>query len=197
MSLTTERNPALQRILHETEQLIREKGCQGTTLKKIMSRTNLSKGAIYHYFKSKDELFGWILKEKVERTNQKFWETVNPEAPELEKPLQAIAYGMDSTSKEQDITNSIFVYFLGKKDDSTVNQILRDYYVYSEQKASEWIQAGQKKGVITEQINSEKTAALFITFSYGLRTLAIVAPEQVTPTLKDFYQLMASTLRGK
>ncbi|WP_175471903.1 helix-turn-helix domain-containing protein [Paenibacillus naphthalenovorans] len=38
-----------QFILSTTEQLIKEKGCQQTTLQDIMERTGLSKGAIYHY----------------------------------------------------------------------------------------------------------------------------------------------------
>ncbi|ALS22500.1 MULTISPECIES: TetR/AcrR family transcriptional regulator [Paenibacillus] len=63
-----------QFILSTTEQLIKEKGCQQTTLQDIMERTGLSKGAIYHYVKSKDELFGKILLGYMEELNHSFHE---------------------------------------------------------------------------------------------------------------------------
>ena len=58
-------NPTFQHILAITEELILEKGCRHTTLKSIIERTGLSKGAIYHYVDSKDELFRLILQSKV------------------------------------------------------------------------------------------------------------------------------------
>ena len=64
---TSHDNPSFQNILLTTEELILEKGCRNTTLKDIIERTGLSKGAIYHYVASKDELFGLILKTKIEQ----------------------------------------------------------------------------------------------------------------------------------
>lgn len=50
-----------EKLLDETERLIKEKGCQKTTLKDIMERTGLTKGGIYHYVESKNELFAQLM----------------------------------------------------------------------------------------------------------------------------------------
>lgn len=56
-------SPTLRAVLETTEQLAAEIGCQNTTLQEIIKRSGMSKGAIYHYVQSKDELFGLILEE--------------------------------------------------------------------------------------------------------------------------------------
>ena len=61
-------------LLDTTKQLILEKGCAATTLNDIITRSGLSKGAIFHYVKSKDELFSWVLKERLEEINRRFFE---------------------------------------------------------------------------------------------------------------------------
>lgn len=69
-------NPSFQLLLTATEELILEKGCQQTTLQDIMKRSGLSKGAIYHYVKSKDELLGLLLQRRFAAISQRFYQTV-------------------------------------------------------------------------------------------------------------------------
>jgi AcrR family transcriptional regulator len=52
-----------ERILKESINLFLHKGYQGTSIKDITDAVNLTKGAIYWYFKSKDELLETILDE--------------------------------------------------------------------------------------------------------------------------------------
>jgi AcrR family transcriptional regulator len=56
-----------ERIVQETTNLFLRKGFNGTTIKEITSAVGLTKGAIYWYFASKDELLETIL-DKWERT---------------------------------------------------------------------------------------------------------------------------------
>lgn len=44
------------KILEASENLFAEKGFDATTMQDIMARSGLSKGAIYHHFKSKEEI---------------------------------------------------------------------------------------------------------------------------------------------
>ncbi|WP_245602145.1 TetR/AcrR family transcriptional regulator [Peribacillus kribbensis] len=46
-----------------------EIGCKNTTLQEIIKASGLSKGAIYHYVSSKDELFGLIFQNKLQEIN--------------------------------------------------------------------------------------------------------------------------------
>ena len=52
-----------QRIVKESINLFLRKGFKGTTMEEITDAVNLTKGAIYWYFKSKDELVETILEE--------------------------------------------------------------------------------------------------------------------------------------
>ena len=47
----------VQRVLDAAAHLFVEKGYDGTSLQDIISETKLSKGAIYHHFSSKEEIF--------------------------------------------------------------------------------------------------------------------------------------------
>ena len=62
----------LKAVLETTERLAAEIGCQNTTLQEIIKRSGMSKGAIYHYVQSKDELFGLILEEHMIRKVEEY-----------------------------------------------------------------------------------------------------------------------------
>ena len=52
-----------QRIVNESINLFLRKGFQGTTMEDVTDAVNLTKGAIYWHFKSKDHLVETILEE--------------------------------------------------------------------------------------------------------------------------------------
>lgn len=58
-----------QYLLSATKELIRDIGCSKLTFKNIMERTNLSKGAIYHHVKNKNQLLALVLLEKIGRAH--------------------------------------------------------------------------------------------------------------------------------
>lgn len=188
--------PGYPILLQTTEALIQEKGCQRTTLREIMERSGLSKGAIYHYVKSKDELFGLVLKERLAKVNQRFQEAVNTDSPDLETPLSAIVQGMTHVDNPADVTNRIFIYLLGKKDDPAVEALLQEIYRIAEENAIAWIEAGQDSGVIAQEVDAKKAAHLFIVLSYGLRVRAMVEPHDPAFTMGDFHAYMYHILRG-
>ena len=47
----------VQLILDTAARLFMEKGYDGTSLQDILEETHLSKGAIYHHFNSKEDIF--------------------------------------------------------------------------------------------------------------------------------------------
>lgn len=176
MSNNLHKNASFQHILDTTEQLIKEKGCRHTTLQDIIERTGLSKGAIYHYVSGKDELFGLVLKAKMEQMDTNFHGVVERTSPkDAVLPTQFIAGGMASQTEGHDVTSKIFTYLLGQIDNPKVESLLKDIYGFSLNTAKSWIQTGQKAGAIPEEINAEKMAALFMVFTYGLRVQNIIS----------------------
>jgi len=78
------------RLLAAAKELIPEKGCASITMKDIMERSGLSKGAIFHHVKTKDEIFAWLLLERLEETDRRFAEETEREEKTFEGPLARI-----------------------------------------------------------------------------------------------------------
>lgn len=187
--------PNLRHLLSITEQLIQEKGCKKTTLQDIIRVSGLSKGAIYHYVRSKDELFGLILQIKMEKTNDDFHKEKKKANTGLEGPLRAIANGMKYLTDEKDVTNVIFIYLLGRKEEPAISDILSYIYDHSFHLSVSWIEAGQRAGVIIEDLDAKQTAIMFMTFSFGLRVRAMIDPSNMANVSQEFHELMRNTLR--
>lgn len=191
----TTANQTFQTIMDTAQTLIQEKGCRQTTLQDIIRETGLSKGAIYHYVSSKDELLGLILKSRVEQMNARFTDVVNrPQPTGLEDPLQLIAEGMGRTSNHQDVTNKIFIYLLSQMDNPKVAEIVQQVYDYTLQTCTRWIEIGQMHGVIPSEVNRGATAEMLVMMMYGLRVQNTIAQQPSRFTTQDLAAFMRKTL---
>lgn len=61
-----ERQARLDTVLRATRTLVRERGFAGATTKSIAEQCELSEATLFHYFKSKDEIFTSLLFEGIE-----------------------------------------------------------------------------------------------------------------------------------
>ncbi|CAG7644365.1 hypothetical protein PAESOLCIP111_04679 [Paenibacillus solanacearum] len=190
----TSLNESYQLILDTAEALIREKGCRQTTLQDIMTRTGLSKGAIYHYVTGKDELLGRLLQSRVEQTNAKFHEVVNdPDTHGLEKPLQLIAQAFGAV-KHDDVSNQIFLYLLSRMDDRKVSDIMKGIYQYTLDTCANWIEAGQRAGAIPAEADKLQLAEGMLMFMYGLRVQNTIRQESSRMNAQEVTQFMFRVL---
>ncbi|KIL39980.1 hypothetical protein SD70_16475 [Gordoniibacillus kamchatkensis] len=195
-SKSTQRTASFQLILETAEQLIGEKGCRQTTLQDIIDRSGLSKGAIYHYVSGKDELFGLILKARMEAVNERFERAVAEAAQgEAKAPIQSIARSMVANAGQETVSSKIFTYLLSQIDNPKVAAIMHDVYEYSLQTSSRWIEVGQKAGAIPESVDARQMANLFVVFMYGMRVHRLIAQDSGTQlTEEDVFRLLFRTL---
>lgn len=188
---------SLQQILDAAERLIKEKGCRQTTLQDIITSSGLSKGAIYHYVSGKDELFGMILKSKMETMNARFLQAVTQSAErDARMPVQSISEGMTSSTDKEQVSNKIFTYLLSQVDNPKVADVLREVYQYSLQTATAWITTGQQKGAIPPEIDAGHMASMYMVFTYGLRVRNTIMQdtEGAIPT-EDIFGLLIHSLK--
>jgi AcrR family transcriptional regulator len=186
----------LQTILSVTELLISKKGCRQTTLQDIVRESGLSKGAIFHYVSSKDELLGLILKSRVEQMNNRFTEIVNhPRTAGLADPLELIAEGMMRTSSHEDVSNKIFVHLLSPLDNAKVAEIVQDVYTFTLKTCTRWIDIGKLHGVIPPIVDSESTAEELVLFMYGLRIQNTVTRDQGRHTVQNLAAFLIRSLQ--
>ena len=190
-------NPSFQHILSITEEIILEKGCRSTTLKDIIERSGLSKGAIYHYVDSKDELFGLILKAKIGETNDKFNLSIMQSIKEenlSQRRFGVVSEFFNSRQNTNDIGNLIFIYLLSQENEK-VKKILGDIYKYSKETGAQWIKMGQENGVIPDTMDAAKMSTLLMTFSYGLRVTQILSTsDEDKVDSGDIFKMIMKTL---
>ncbi|WP_127587483.1 TetR/AcrR family transcriptional regulator [Paenibacillus koleovorans] len=163
------RKQTIQLLLSSTKSLIQQKGCHAVTMKDIMDVSGLSKGAIFHYVNSKDEIFAWVLQERLEETNEQFMDEVERGERNFEGPMRRIAGRLSVLEDPQDVTNKVLMYLLGKEEDPAVAEALKQFYARSVELSKQWIVTGQQHGVIPDSINADQTAEMFVLLSFGLR----------------------------
>lgn len=186
---------SLRQLMETTEHLILEKGCKKTTLQDIIRRSGLSKGAIYHYVRSKEELYGLILRNHSVNVDDSFFKQASKETAGLDEPLSAIVSHLDYLTDKDDVRNIIFIYLLGLKDNPVIIELLSNIYEASLKNAISWVETGQKAGVIKSELDPQSTAKMFMSFSYGLRVRGMLEEEDISHEINDFYNLMKNTLQ--
>lgn len=193
-------NPSYKLLLETAEKLVKEKGCRLTTLQQIMLSTGLSKGAIYHYVKSKEELFGLILAAYIERINDSF-DLAAEQSCSLEIPLRAIVEGLDQLQEKDSAANQILTYLLSQKDKPGIANVLQQFHERSTAALLHWIESGQHEGIIGSDVDARKAAEQGVMLAYGMCVRNIMlADTQLSPARafekEDFYQFMLLILKG-
>lgn len=182
-------------LLDSTKELIREKGCHSVTMKDIMDRSGLSKGAIFHYVKSKDEIFAWVLQQRLNETNERFMNEVEQGGKTFDRPMQKIIDSLPALEDTQDVTNKVLIYLLGKEDQPAVAEALKQFYERSVHLSKQWILTGQLHGVIPESVDVEKTAEMFVLLSLGLRVRSSFPMAPISFNTQDFSSFMVTILK--
>ncbi|MFB9278125.1 TetR/AcrR family transcriptional regulator [Cohnella cellulosilytica] len=189
------RQMTIGRLLDATKELIREKGCASITMSDIMDRSKLSKGAIFHHVRSKDEIFAWVLHERLEETDKRFTAEAEREVKTFEGPLGKIAEDFAALEDGEDVTNKVLAYLLGKDGDPAVGEALGRYYEQTARFSKQWIRSGQRHGVIPETVDAGKMGDLFVLISLGLSVRSTIPNVSADFTAPDFTAVIRSLLQ--
>jgi AcrR family transcriptional regulator len=182
-------------LLTTTEKLVTEYGCTKMTLNHIMKETSLSKGAIYHYVKSKDELLALVLKERVEETSGRFFTKVNEGRQGLDGPLSEIIKNVPHLEDANDPANKIFIYLLSKTGQPEIRSLLNNIYTTATQASTDWIATGQDAGVIPKSVDKWQAAEFFTLLSYGLRVRSMISDDPSHFDAEDFKKFISNSLK--
>lgn len=164
------RKQTKDRLLRVTKQLLQTKGCHSLTLKEIMESSGLSKGAIFHYVKSKDDIFIWILLEHLETLDEAVMSNISEaKSDNPEGPMPLITENLSKLDHRSEVTNKALLYLLGKEDEPHVSEALQQFYDKSVEYSTRWIELGKRLGAIHDSIDADKTGELFALLSMGLR----------------------------
>lgn len=161
-------------ILHKAFELIYVKGYQTTSIDDIIATTQVTKGAFYYHFKTKDEMGLAIINEVLKPTlARSFIEPLQGE----QDPLNAIynlmdsllmkneflkvEYGCPASNFTQEMTpwNSEF--------NKALNELTREWT----EAITATIERGKKSGVIRKEVNAKQVTTFVMSGYWGIRNL--------------------------
>lgn len=159
-------------ILHKAFELIYTKGYQTTSIDEIIDTTQVTKGAFYYHFKTKDEMGLAIIEEILKPTMQEHFikpteDSQNPVEDFynmisyllLEDPFLQVKYGCPVGNLTQEMTpwNTKFSEALTELVDLWKKTIINS------------IEKGKESGLIRKEIIGEQVAFFILSGYWGIR----------------------------
>ncbi|POX39020.1 TetR family transcriptional regulator [Streptomyces sp. Ru73] len=179
--------PVAQRLLATATRLFAEQGYDRTSVQEIVEAAGVTKGALYHYFGSKDDLlhevYGRVLRLQQERLDH----FANADAPVEQRLREAAADVVVTTIENLDDTKIFFrsMHQLSPEKDKQVRAERRRYH----ERFRALIEEGQQAGVFTADVPAD----LVVDYHFGsvhhlgtwYREGGPLTPQQVADHLAD------------
>ncbi|MGV2940897.1 TetR/AcrR family transcriptional regulator [Mesobacillus sp. LC4] len=154
-----------QEILQSAHVCFAEKGFEASTVDDIVSRSGLSKGAIYNYFKSKDEIYLALMEGQTNDSGSKFAKAIAERETSLEKLNYLIeAYLNNDPNDEENIGHAIVHYEFrlystrNPKLKGMLTERYRDFFVSL---LTGIIKEGQTAGEFNKELDPQTYADIF------------------------------------
>lgn len=178
------------KILQKAFELIYVKGYQTTSIDDIIARTQVTKGAFYYHFKTKDEMGLAIINEILKPTlTSSFIEPLRNEQNPLaaiynlmhnllmENDFLKVEYGCPAANFTQEMTpwNADF--------NNALNELTQQWTKVM----TATIEKGKKNGFIRKDVNAEQVTAFIMSGYWGIRNFGKLANSKQVylPYLKE------------
>jgi TetR/AcrR family transcriptional repressor of nem operon len=195
------RNPERTRrnLLQAAFQEIYKSGFRGTDLETILERAGVTKGALYHYFESKEALGYAVVDEVIDETgNEKWREPLRVCA----NPIDALAeIFLGTSTKPEHVCGGCPVNNLAQEmsplDEGFRKRLARQFELWHESIAGA-LRKGQAQGLVRADVDTDETATFLMATYEGYISLAKNAQDArlLQKGMKSMAQYL-ETLRGE
>lgn len=150
-----------EHILFTALKLVLTKGYGNVTMSELVKASGLSKGAFYHYFTSKDQIYHNTLDKYFFSYLATFELTYNPEWSFKENLFNILNQFLQFAKEIEFLIgpeNNMISYYQTMLDASIRSEEVKDkmikFYEFYVQRIDEWIKIAQKKNEIHKSLNS-------------------------------------------
>ncbi|MER7502852.1 TetR/AcrR family transcriptional regulator [Nonomuraea pusilla] len=153
--------PVRRRLLAAATRLFAERGFESTSVQEIVIAAGVTKGAMYHYFDSKDdllhEIYARVLRMQMERLTQ----IADGPGTVVERLHAAAADVVETTTANLDDSKIFFrsMHLLAPETQKTVRAERRRYH----ERFRDLVAEGQREGVLAAEVPAE----LVVDFFFG------------------------------
>ncbi|MFF5208615.1 TetR/AcrR family transcriptional regulator [Streptosporangium sp. NPDC000396] len=159
--MTQDQEPVRQRLLAEATRLFAERGFESASVQEIVSAAGVTKGAMYHYFDSKDdllrEIYGRVLRMQMERLTR----IADGPGPVAER-LHTAAADVVRTTVENLDDSKIFFRSMHLLAPDTRKSVRAERRLYHE-RFRDLVSEGQREGVF----RTDTPAEIVVDFFFG------------------------------
>ncbi|MHA6253110.1 TetR/AcrR family transcriptional regulator [Oceanobacillus sp. CAU 1775] len=156
------------KILDAALECFSKKGYSASTVDDIVKYSELSKGSVYNYFKSKEEIFLSLLNQRSEAV----FENLRVNLARIDSPVEKLKYWI-RTDLPYDINKRKFMHvhiesWLYASDAPHVKEVLKKNFDILFGMTEEIISQGQEIGEIKKDIDTNAAAAMFWSLHDGI-----------------------------
>lgn len=168
-------------ILGAARQVFARKGFHQTSIKDIMEEAKVSNGAIFTYFKTKDEMILEIIRENLGQIIQRINEIVaSSDHIDLEETLLALLEMVRQISLGPGRAMSMHVWSLSMVNPDVEN-CTREYCHQIHQSLEELVKHFQKAGALSMDLNPKRTAKALFSMLLPGYILQLLLVERIEP----------------
>jgi AcrR family transcriptional regulator len=160
---------AMQKIRVAGLELFARKGLAGTNIKEIATSAGISMGLLYHYYRSKDELYLALANEAMDMSIQLLTGLKASKVSPKEKIRSFVRAFLKGVQEHPDICYFIIIFQQFETNDPDANTRLNNRKLESMRLLADIIKSGQKKGEIIKG-DPIQLAVMFIAATQGLAT---------------------------
>lgn len=168
------KDEAKKRIISAALEVMGEKGYSHTTMEDIASHMGVSKGAIYQYFKTRDELLASF----VRKMHEKNLETAKRSFPG-KSPLEAWTILFDQYMNLDDQYNALFFEIIAiSARNETVKEVFSQEIMSSIEYCIQGLTSQQRKGCVTSRMDTRTMAVAITSLFIGMRSLVVLGADR-------------------
>ena len=161
---------ARSRILDAANKVFAEKGYHEATMDDIAKRLGVSKGAIYLYFSSKEDLFEAMVKTAPQAFKEILYSSFGDEAD----PVQSATQFFDKMLKLSASNPGLSFEILSEASrNPTLKRILKQNHAEYEEVLTSFLAEGQKRRFVGDSLDIRPLANALIALWNGLETLLV------------------------
>jgi AcrR family transcriptional regulator len=189
-----------QEILQSALACFAKKGFEASTVDDIVAQSGMSKGAIYNYFKSKDEIYLGLMEGQTNESGTKFTKAIAECKTALEKLDYLFEAYLDNDPNDEENSAQALVHFefrlySARKPD--LKQSLTDRYkTFFVELIAQIIQEGQSSGEFDGTIDPDMYADIFWSMINGVTLQASILDNyQYKETLKEIQGMFVGRIK--
>lgn len=190
-----------QEILQSAHACFAKKGFEASTVDDIVAHSGLSKGAIYNYFKSKDEIYLALMEGQTKESGTKFTEAISERQTALDKLGYLFDAYLDNDPNDEDNKDLALVHFefrlYSTRNPELKSSLTKRYKDFFVTLLAGIIKEGQEAGEFKGQLDPGTYADIFWAMVNGVTLQAtIIENYQYKAILKEMQTMFVEKLKA-